>query len=360
VPDELPPLTIREYQPGDEQAILATFNAVFAAVDPTFVPRTLENWRWQYMENPSGWRIKLAVTDEGHVVSQYAGVGQRVLLDGEPALFSQAVDSMTDPAFRRGLRKPGFFVLTGYPYAEDYGGPPPDRDTVMWGLPVPPAWRIGKTYLKYEMVRSQLKLTADPADLRVAAAPGIDVAEVDEYAPLAGELESLFARAAAPHGAIAVRDAAQLDWRFVRHPEREYRRAVARRGGELVGLAVFRVGGFDGEEQGLVCDWLVPPDEPEAAHALRAWLRDCARAAGAERLVALLPDTRPDCIPFQAAQFRVLPIPDTCPDWIPFQAAQFRVLPTRYFLVGRNYVKRYDMRWLYRHWYYTLGDTDLV
>ena len=40
--------------------------------------------------------------------------------------------------------------------------------------------------------------------------------------------------------------------------------------------------------------------------------------------------------------------------------AGFRAAPTRYFLVGRNYVKKYDMRWLYRHWYYTLGDTDLV
>jgi hypothetical protein len=28
--------------------------------------------------------------------------------------------------------------------------------------------------------------------------------------------------------------------------------------------------------------------------------------------------------------------------------------------VGREYQKRYEMRWLYQHWYYSLGDTDLI
>ena len=69
-PGDLPPLTIREYRPGDEHAILATFNRVFAQIDPTFTPRTLASWRWQFEANPSGSRIFLALTEEGAVVSQ--------------------------------------------------------------------------------------------------------------------------------------------------------------------------------------------------------------------------------------------------------------------------------------------------
>lgn len=327
-------LVIREYQAGDEVAILETFNRVFREVDPGFVPRSLGYWRWQYLANPGGWRIWLALTEEGRVVSQYSGVGQRMVLEGEPAHFSQAVDSMSDPAYRRGLKKPGVFVLTGEPYAANYGG---RLDTIMWGLPVPNAWRIGKKYLGYDLIRTQSRLAADSRTWEGAAAPGIDVAETRA---LPDDLDDLFARASKPYLAIAVRDRAHYQWRFFDHPEQRYELAVARRGGQLVGLCFFRIGEFGGERAGLVCDWLTDPAEPGAAAALGAWLRERTLAAGVERTVALLPDT--------------------AADWLPLQRLGMRVEPTQYFLVGRPYKKGYDMRWLYHHWYYTLGDTDLV
>jgi hypothetical protein len=257
-------------------------------------------------------------------------------LEGEPAYFSQAIDSMTDPKYRRGLKKPGFFVLTGYPYAANYGGPPPDGDVIMWGLPVPMAWRVGKTFLKYEIVRVQNKLVADPARVVDGAAQGVEVEEVERFPE---EVVRLSERAGAEHGAIAVRDRAQLDWRFCEHPENTYRIGLARKGGELAGYAVYRKGAFDGDEGGLVCDWLVPGGEGPVAVALRAWLLERTRADSAERLTAVFPDT--------------------VPEWLAFQWAGFRVRPTRYFVVGRNYVPRYRMPWLHQHWYYTLGDSDL-
>ena len=346
---DLPPYTIREYRPGDEEAILDTFNRVFAGVDPGFVPRTLEEWRWTYLDNPSGWRISLAVTDDGRVISQYAGIAQRVLLDGEPGFFSQAVDSMTDPAFRRGLKAPGFFVLTGYPYADGYGGPPPDKDTIMWGLPVPPAWRIGKRYLKYELVRTQLELAAevDALALPGVGSHGVTVDELDPAEGFPGDVDELFRAHAERHLAMAVRDKAQLDWRYGRRPGYRYRAAVARRDGRPVGLTVQRSGAFDGRAGSLVCDWVVgrptgagEPFDLGAAVELLAWHRARAIADGQDRLVTLFPDT--------------------AAEWLAFQEVGFRVRDTSYFLVGRNYVKRYDMRWLRRHWYYTLGDTDLA
>ncbi len=335
---ELPPLTIRAYEPGDEHAILETFNRVFGEIDPTFQPRTLEAWRWQFLGNPSGHRIFIALTEEGKVVSQYAGVGQRVLLDGDEVSFSQQVDSMTDPAWRLVLREPGFFVLTAQPYGEKFGGGGPDQDCFMWGLPMWGAWRIGKTYLAYEVLRTQLKLVCPLERLKVGGAAGVEVEEVERFPE---GIESVYLRRAEGTGAIAIRDRAQLDWRFPDRVDRDYRIGLARRSGEVVGYAVFRRDAFDRvPDEGLVCDWVVPDGEDAAAAALLAWLADCARAEDTARLCAIFPDT--------------------AKEWFSFQRAGFHAAGSMYFIVGRSWVKRIKMRWLHDHWYYTLGDTDLV
>ena len=55
---------IREYQPGDEHSLLETFNEVFSEKNPAYVPRTLEEWRWAFPDNPAGWRIFVALHEK--------------------------------------------------------------------------------------------------------------------------------------------------------------------------------------------------------------------------------------------------------------------------------------------------------
>ncbi len=338
------PYTIREYQPGDEVELLATFNRVFGGVDPNFVPRTMEEWEWTYKRNQSGWRIYLAVHDDGRVLSQYAGIPERARIDGQDTYFTQAVDSMTDPAFRAGLKRPGLFVLTSYPYSDAYGGPPPDKDTIVWGLPIPPAWRIGKMYMKSEMVRTHLKLVAEPDQLTVPAGGSLQVQELTEFPDDAIEL---FEEHSRRHLAMAVRDKAHLDWRYVHKPGFHYNKVAVRRKGRLVGLAVERAGVFSHDAGSLLCDWMVAgperagdPFDVQAAAELLAWWRARALENQAGPMTALFPDT--------------------APEWLALQDVGFRARDTVYFLVARNFVKQYDMRWLRRNWYYTLGNTDLV
>jgi hypothetical protein len=339
---ELPAFEIRPYRPGDEHAILEAFNRCFAAVDPGFTPRSLEAWRWQYLENPAGHRISLAVAETGEVISQYAGIPQRMRLDGQPATFTQAVDSMTDPRFRRGLKKPGFFVLTGYPFAQNFGGPPPERDPVMWGLPVPVAWRIGKAYLQYQLIRNvnQLVLDLEQEPRRLASASNLALEQGLASSGLPNGIEGLFERFAAGRLAIGLRDQAYLRWRFQTRPGHDYRWIAARRGGELVGLLLWRDCEFDLKRAANVAEFLVAPGDLAVGDALLAELAQTARTLGLTRVQALFPDS--------------------APEWLQFQQRGFLVVPTRYFLVGRDYIKRCEMRWLYQHWYYSLGDTDLV
>lgn len=330
-----PAFEIRPYRPGDEHGILAAFNRIFARVDPGFVPRTLEQWRWLYERNPSGRRIVLAVTEEGRVLAQYAGLPQRVLLDGQPGFFSQSVDSMADPEFRRLAREP-LFVQVGRAFDAGFGGEPPDKDTLMWGLPVPIAFRIGKKQLKYELVRQQHKLSGPIEGIR----PPASGLEAEEFTAFPEASDTLFARVARERAAITVRDRAQLNWRYRENPHHAYRIVGVRRAGELAGLAVFRKGSFDLVEDALLVDWIAPADDEAVRGALLAWVLEQAHAAGCERLTTVFADT--------------------APEWLAFQRLGLRVHATRYFLVAWSFSGRHDLAWIRRNWYYTLGDTDLA
>ncbi|MEZ5980176.1 MAG: hypothetical protein R3F34_18460 [Planctomycetota bacterium] len=331
------PYELRGYREGDEDVILEAFNRIFAAIDPTFVPRDMATWRWLFEKNPSGRRLWIAETPEGRVVAQCAGIAQRMLIEGGPTFVSQSIDSMADPTFTQGLRRPGVFVLTCLAYWDAYAGDAPDRDAFVWGWPVETAWRIGKSQLKYEVVRTQARLFGTERTLAPAADAAIDVREVHAFPD---DVEGLFARVAAESRCIAVRDVPQLSWRFLERPGFSYRIAEARRSGELVGLVVWRAASFDGRACGALCEWLVDTAAPGAAGELLAFAQECNREAGEEELVAVLPDTHPW--------------------WRGLQDQGMRVGPTKYFPVARYFAKRHHPRWLRDNWYYTFADTDLV
>ena len=130
-------LVIRPYEPGDEQGILETFNLVFREVcGEGYRDRTPAEWAWQYLENPRGMRVMLAVAPEGTVAAQYAAVPMAVLSPLGPTSFVHAVDSMVHPAFRPGLKKPGLFVPTGQdasaPFSSSVARQAPDRFGTAW------------------------------------------------------------------------------------------------------------------------------------------------------------------------------------------------------------------------------------
>ncbi|HET6204286.1 MAG TPA: GNAT family N-acetyltransferase [Planctomycetota bacterium] len=322
----------RPYRPGDEAGILSLFDRVFAAGRPGFPARTEAEWRWRFLENPAGTRVWVGLRGE-EIVSQYASIPVRVLLEGRSATFGQIVDSMVDPAHRGGR----LFVRTAEPFFDAFGGP--DRDVVMYGYPVPIAWRIGAALLRYEIVRTETVLFREPPEPVSPAPPGLLVEEVRRFGP---EADALWARVGPEFAAATVRDSLHLDWRYAAAPPSfRYRLALARGGGgEPRGLAVFRRAPFLAADAGVLCDWLVPSADGEAARALLAWASARAREEGVPVLGAVFPDSSP---------------------WFGwFQREGFLVAPTDYYMVGRPFDARYDMDWLRRRWFYTLGDTDLV
>lgn len=333
-------LTIRPYQPGDEYGILDCFNRTFAEIDVGFVPRSMEFWRWQYEQNPGGQRIFVAIDEEGVVHSHYGGIPVRMWLERGEVLFDQIVDSMTRRDDRQGLAKRfSLFVKTALPFFDTYGGE--GRDVVMYGLPVPAAWRIGRAFMGYQVVRENTWL-----DRTLGSNPSwppmprdFEIEECRDVGPWAGEVWTRFRE---EHRCTTLRDDAFLNWRYRSKPGVEYTFVVARRKGhpEPLGYLVHRTGDLIETNLSLLCDWVVPEREKLAALALLAWLDARGRADSSQRIRALLPTTSP---------------------WFLFlQDHGYRVRPSTYIMVGRNYVKPYPMIWLREHWYYTLGDTDLA
>ena len=110
---------------------------------------------------------------------------------------------------------------------------------------------------------------------------------------------------------------------------------------DILGLEVgqVRYGAFL-DEDGLLVDWLAPAGDADVGAALVAWALARARAEDCERLTALFPES--------------------APEWLAFQRLGLRVHATRYFLVAWSFSAVHDLEWMRRHWYYTLGDTDLA
>ena len=333
-------IQIRAYEPGDEYEILRCFNETFAQVDRKFVPRTLEQWRWEFAENPGGFRIFLALDSEGRVVAQFASTPYRIWNGEEETRFNQIVDSMSHPNVSRTLvRKKTVFVHTALAYFDAYCGF--GKDVVLYGLPVPIAWRIGRKYLGYHTVREQfiLRRKIETAPPWPPMPSGI---RVEASADVPACAEDLWERMRARATCTTVRDRAFLEWRYQKRPGVCYKFAVAysKQDETPLGMFVYRFGDAFFESSGLVCDVVLPEDDTLACQALLSWLDEETRADHGASSICVLPPWS-----FGFAYF---------------QEHGFRVETTRYFLVGRGWTKPYDMLWLRANWYYTLGDTDLV
>ncbi len=333
-------LTIRPYRPGDERAILSTFNLVFREVcGPDYVDRTEAQWRWAYLENPCGHRISLAVAADGTVASQYAGMPMPYDTPWGLGHFVHCVDSMTHPKWRQGLKAKSLFVETCMPFwahSEAIG------DALFYGFPVDAAYRIGKRYLKYEMMRVVDFLVRDRAAPPLAAPAGVEVARVEQVPPEAG---GLYDAVRADKRCLLRRDWRWLAWRYVKNPARaDDGLWTAGRQCRLAGLMVLKPRAGLAPDAATIVDWLVPERDDEAGDALLAAAARRQLDEGRERLMAVFPP------------------------W----SHEHRLL------VRRGFVETPSATWLQRRlihnvcwpdvtpeflaeaWWYTLGDSDLA
>lgn len=333
-------LTIRWYQPGDEHAILKTFNLVFREVcGPSYVDRQLPAWEWAYLQNPAGHRISLAVAADGTIASQYAGMPMRVDTPWGEQIFVHCVDSMTHPQWRQGLKAKSLFVETCMPFwahCKEIG------DALFYGFPVDAAFRIGQRYLKYHemcvvdfLIRDRaLPPLAMPADI-----------QVERLAAIPGDVDALYAAVRRDKLCLLQRDHRYLHWRYVQTPSRaDYEIWTARRAGQLCGLMVLKPDQGLAPDSATICDWLVPEADTAALDALLAVATRRQQEGHRERLIAVFPQWSPE--------------------WRALEARGFVKTPSATWhqrrLIHNVNIPAITPEFLANAWWFTLGDSDLA
>jgi hypothetical protein len=228
------PVETRGYASGDERQILDLFARSFP-----HAPRSLEHFRWKYLENPFGReRISLTFID-GQLSGHYAGYAVPVHAYGKQILAHQIGDTMTDVAVRHIGRGPT--SILGRTALDFYARFCEGRIAFNYGFNVGNIQKISLRFLRSDRV--------EPVTYRVAPPPkaigryerwmrGYQLALVKQTTP---EWDALFARVANEYRFLVRRDARYVRWRYLDCPDVDYAVVAVRKWRHLVGWIVFRI-----------------------------------------------------------------------------------------------------------------------
>ncbi len=240
---------IRVYESGDEHGIAALFQAVFG------VPKTIERWRWQFVEPPqgAGW-ITLAERD-GELVAQYCMMRYDLNLVGRRIAAAQSCDTMV----RSDQRGQGWFVrlaranyqqasekgvkaVIGFPNRSSFPGFAGSLDWERIATLQEFSFRAGHARIWGGLVDRAFKLAlrarvALRCRLLRLSAPGATIETVSSLPDAVSGLLDEIRR----HEILSVwKDLDYLRWRYEEHPEHAYDFHVLARDGKLEGLVVSR------------------------------------------------------------------------------------------------------------------------
>lgn len=330
---------IGPYQPGDEKGILELFKQVFG------VDRSMDIWNWEYRDCPHGLHSYIGRHEDGQIVSQFCSIPSRVKIGSGEYTFGQMVDSMVHPDFRGSLKKKGLFATNVQCYVDRYGHT--DEEVIMMGLPNPQAFRVGRKLCGYVPMTKIYVHTKSIEPDTTLAMPDEDVSfrmnkfRVQVVQRFSDDVADLWDRVSPQHEVATIRSAEHLNWRFPDSPQWDYVLVEARSDdGVLQGYCVLRQKWLDQPDL-VIADWFVDNEFPGAPNALLATAEHLARKAGMHQIKCLL---NPMC---EESRF--------------FEDSGYDLAPTTFRMVSRTYDPTIvTVPWLNRHWYYTLGDFDVV
>jgi SAM-dependent methyltransferase len=230
---------IRPYAEGDESKIVPMFNNMF------HVNRTFDHWYWKFRDNPYGsFKIACAFTDDNELVAHYAGypVPFYSEIDKPETFISfQIGDTMTKPGVRNvGLGRTGLLARTAfYYYAKFCDGVLP----FIYGYNTGNIRKLGVRYLKYTYIDPvplwMRDIVNNPVKPPSFLAGLLSAYRIDEAHSVTEDWTEFFRRVRSSYKLLISRDAAYLRWRYLNCPDKIHRIFSIRKRGRLVGWSVF-------------------------------------------------------------------------------------------------------------------------
>ncbi len=265
---------VRGYQAGDEIAIADCFRACFQ------VERSLEQWRWKYLDNPYGGPLISLAFEQDRLLAQYAGYPLPLHLGpGPPALAVQMGDTMTAPQARSvGRRSTSLLRRAVRHFFATYSEP---EVAYYYGFNTGAIHRFSKRFVRGQR-HSQVSFWQRDAKLpRLRQHYRVKLQQ-----HIQAGFDRFWRRTARRYGVLLQRDACYLSWRYQECPDVDYQIFSARRWGRLVGWGVFR-------RQGRILAWgdaMFDPRHCDAASdVLRAALSNESNQ-GVEEITAWFPE----------------------------------------------------------------------
>ena len=348
-------LTVRLYRPGDEKGIVDLYNVVFDA------DRTIEQWRWEFCDLPSGYAAVAVADLDGTLVGQYSALVQRLTFFGGEIARFHTVDVMVHPEFRR------HGILTrAANFGFDTFGP---CIGIGHGFPTMIHYNFGIRKLGYHKIcffpKYFLPLTAsafvpyfsNPSLLPVLRTLGflpywihtrtrkkpkplsdVDIVSVQAFGE---EADRFWEHACTTAPIMGVRDRAFLNWRFLSRPGTPYSVFAARRNRELLGVVALSIHALRNLKVGIIDDLLAIEDSNNESivYALLDHAVSFFRTHGVERV-----NVRMLCPKYQRMLLRY----------------GFIRYPSDKVIVARSFKPHVRVPELCspRNWFLTIGDTD--
>ena len=360
------PVTLRTFTPGDEDLLnrlkRLSFPTGFERMRPDF-------WRWQYVGTPHASGGGVVAERDGAIVGFIGYVRRRIRLGRRDHPAGLLVDLMVDPSLRGqrigtivsrrvhedlatqagaaaslGLANPNSFPLLTSPgvgmrhvmtpslFLRPLRGvaPPPD---IVRSAPV----RLGVGAL----MQTAHRVTALLGEPRIP-----ESVEISELRDADERVDRLWGAVRDRVAVICVRDAAYVEWRYLRHPVYSYRVLLLCCDDLPVAYVVLAERTMNGMRLGQIVDYLVDPRMPTAATWLVAAALRWGRETGVDALILAGVPGMPGLSVFR--RWGWLPLPG-------------RVMPRPVRWIVRPLAGDIDLDVLKpERWFWTWGDCDVV
>ncbi|MGD6871009.1 GNAT family N-acetyltransferase [Sutcliffiella horikoshii] len=263
-------MNIRRYKETDLPQIQSLFQKVFKH------ERSDRAWKWKFSDTPEELNPWILVCEDGgEIIGHISLWVHDAYIDGKKNKIGLRVDTMVDPDARgKGVyqklnnllleeaKKDGIAFLYGFPApkAKELFIKYTDASHL---LNVPRYVRIQKPISLLASKVKPLKI-AKPLDklFSVVRAPKYKFnLESREINKCGGDFDELAERCRSLSKALLVRNASYLNWRFVNHPEKDYKIQAIFEAGQMKGYIVTCQVRKNNMLSGLIVDWLAESED---------------------------------------------------------------------------------------------------